>query len=377
MRYGSWIVAAALLTTVSGCSKSKKDDSKVNNPTVKGPTGSGSAATTGSGSAATTGSGSATTPSTGSATPPGAAMTAAQMAAQYATCWGYFNDRKWDAFKGCYAAEPVSQDVDAPEIKGIDHIMATAQAFATAFPDGKAEIEMTFVSPPHVVGVVLFTGTQDGPLQTKGGQMLPPSHKKVGLLIGHVIDFDPMTKLAVGEYMFSDPAPMMGQLGILPLAHREPMTASLAEKGTVAIEAGTPVEKTNLDALKASTDAFNKRDATALDASRTDAMTFYDSSTPVDVDKAQMMAGIQMLWKEFSTMQNQVGGAFAANDYVVSYGQLTGTNDGDLPAMKVKATGKSVKLGYLVISHYAGGKIDKGWRFVNGLSMPMQLGLLK
>jgi predicted ester cyclase len=191
-----------------------------------------------------------------------------------------------------------------------------------------------------------------------------------------VIDFDRKTKLATGQWMFADQMALIGQLGVAQVPHREPMTESLPEKGTIAKTTDSDVEKANLAALAASNDAFNKHDLAAWATSRTDDMTFYDSSTPNDVNKAQMTAGVEGLFKTFSDLKNEIGGAIAAGDYVASFGQLVGTNDGDLSAQQ-KATGKQIKAEYISVAHYKDGKIDKAWRFVNGFTIPMQLGLMK
>jgi predicted ester cyclase len=375
------VVCAGLLlvAAATGCKSEKKDDGKATTkPTTKEPVdkGSGSMAQ-GSGSASGTGaaSGSGSATPTPPPTPTTGEMTAEEMAARYGECWGFFNDRKWDDFKGCFEPDAESKDVDQPEKKGVEHIVKSGQDFVTAFPDGKAEIQLTLVGDKHVVGVILITGTHEGPIG-EGPQAIPATHKKIGLLIGDVMDFHRKTRLVSGEWSFADPLTMLGQIGAINAPHREPMTASLPEKGSVVLEGGTDVEKANLAALQASTEAFNKHDLEAVAASRTDDMTFYDSSTPNDVDKKQMMMGIEALVKAFSDLKSNVGGAFAAGDYVASFGELTGTNDGSLDG-KSKPTGKAIKTGFLTIGHYKDGKIDKAWRFVNGLSLLGQLGLMK
>jgi predicted ester cyclase len=367
MRINQWLCAVALVASAGACKKDSKD--AANETKTQGKTTSKEPEETKTPDTKT--------PDTKTPETKTEEMTAEKMAARYGECWGFFNDRKWDDFKGCFAEDAKSSQVDSgqPEIKGAQAIADDAKNFATAFPDAKGEVQLTLIGSNHVVGIVLMTGTNDGPMKGPTGEMAA-TKKKIGLLIGHVIDFDTKTGLATEEISFIDSGNFLGQLGVLQVPHREPMTASLPEKGTIAISKEDDLEKKNLEVHHAAVEAFNKHDIAALGATRTEDVQMFDASSPADVDAKTMAAGLQQLWKAFSDFQIQVGGEYGAGEYVVYYGQMSGTNDGDM-GPKVKATGKKVAFTFLNIQHYKDGKIDKGWLFSNGLAVPTQLGLLK
>ncbi|HEV8245699.1 MAG TPA: ester cyclase, partial [Polyangiaceae bacterium] len=68
--------------------------------------------------------------------------------------------------------------------------------------------------------------------------------------------------------------------------------------------------------------------------------------------------------------------SWAAGDYLVSEGTFSGTNDGDIPSMKVKKTGKKVSARFLEVDKIQGGKFKNQWIFDNGMAFAMQLGLV-
>jgi hypothetical protein len=66
----------------------------------------------------------------------------------------------------------------------------------------------------------------------------------------------------------------------------------------------------------------------------------------------------------------------AAGTHTLSIGQFKGTNDGDLPQLGLKKTGKTLDTFYLEFVEWKDGKAKKIMPFQNGLEMAMQLGLV-
>ena len=66
----------------------------------------------------------------------------------------------------------------------------------------------------------------------------------------------------------------------------------------------------------------------------------------------------------------------AAGDYVIAVEEFEGTNDGDLPAMKLKKTAKGVALPVLVVHKIEAGKIKAVWVFYQRLGLAELLGVL-
>ncbi len=65
---------------------------------------------------------------------------------------------------------------------------------------------------------------------------------------------------------------------------------------------------------------------------------------------------------------------WAAGDYVVQTFKFEAKHDKDLG--KIKKTGKTVSLDVAEVMHFKDGKIDRLWRFMNGIDFAMQLGMM-
>jgi predicted ester cyclase len=66
---------------------------------------------------------------------------------------------------------------------------------------------------------------------------------------------------------------------------------------------------------------------------------------------------------------------WAAGDYVVFTGTLSGTNTGDMPSAGIKKTGKKVNVHFCEIVKFEGGKQVEDYLFFNGAAFAAQLGL--
>ena len=73
-------------------------------------------------------------------------------------------------------------------------------------------------------------------------------------------------------------------------------------------------------------------------------MTWSEQPQPKDVTKKELMTELPAMWKGFSDLKFTVTDSWAAGDYVAALETFDGTNDGDLPMMHVKKTGKKVSL---------------------------------
>lgn len=80
-------------------------------------------------------------------------------------------------------------------------------------------------------------------------------------------------------------------------------------------------------------------------------------------------------WKGFSDLTFKIRDSWAAGDYVAAVESFEGTNDGDLPMMHVKKTGKKVSLPFLAVYRVSGGKIEATWNFFQGMGLASQLGI--
>jgi predicted ester cyclase len=352
-----------------GCKKKRAEEGTMSGSSqAMGSGGAMGSATNGSGSAA--GSGSAG--SAAAAKP----MTPDELAEQFDTCWGYFNDAKWDDFKKCYTADAV---VDAPgagmpEVKGPDAIATNAAEFHKAFPDMKAQAQLVLVNGHEIAAAMLMTGTNSGPMKTPTGEM-PATNKKIGLMMGQLLSVND-TGEATHESDFYDTMTMMGQLNPQKDHPVRPAMDKLPMEKVVVIAKDDDAEKANLETSKKMVDAFNKHDIKALGDLLADDSMWSEQAGPKDLDKKANLKATQGLWKAFSDAKIDPTKQWAAGDYVVTTGTLGGTNDGNMPSMKLKKTGKKVSVPFVQIDKIEGGKIKTTWLFYQSMAFMKQLGVM-
>ena len=156
------------------------------------------------------------------------------------------------------------------------------------------------------------------------------------------------------------------------------MTASSALKAwakspEVVIAKNDDAEKANVAVFQATVDAFNKHDDKAFGATLDKKVQWIDVGSPKDFDLKGAIADTKSFWKGFSDVKISPDQMWGAGDYVVTIGTIAGTNDGDLPMMKLKKTGKSFTQPFMHVVKIEGGKITKSWIFYQTMGMASQL----
>jgi predicted ester cyclase len=301
-------------------------------------------------------------------------LTAEQKIKVYQDTWAAFNAKDFAKFQASWAEGATSEMLDmGPPLVGPAAITETgAKAFATGFPDATGEAQLTLVNGNNVVGLVLIRGTHTGPFVTPMGPV-PPTSKKVGFLAADIVELNDAGK-GVKEVLGYDGGTLAGQLGLAQMPHRKAIDAGWAEK-PVVVATGSELEKSNLAAYNKAVEGFNKHDAVAALGTPADDIVFSEMSAPADrTGKKEVQKGIEEMFKAFPDAKLELKSAWSAGDYVVSTGTWSGTNTGDMS--KLKKTGKAVKLQFIEVDKFVGGKTKNIWLFTNGAAAAAQLGLL-
>jgi len=369
MRLSTLWCAALLAAVVPGCKK--KNTAETDQTAAKTTTGeqTGSAATAPGSAAMTTGSAApAETPKV--ATPD-------DMAKRYVECWGFWNAKDWKNMSTCYASNISSEQVDSgmPPATSADQINAYHQMIATAFPDRKGDVEVTLINGHNGATFGLLTGTNSGPMKTPTGEM-PATNKKIGLQIAHMVHFADDGKAADKEWTYQDMGEMMGQLGL----SKAPVRAAVDKPwhdNEVVIAKDDDNEKKNLSLINQTMDAFNKHDAKALGEAFDDKIQWSEQGMAKDwTSKAEAVKAHEGLMKAFPDIKFSTDTAWAAGDYVVVQGTMTGTNDGAAPDMGIKKpTKKAVSLKFAQLFKVKDGKITNSWGYWNSMAMAQQMGM--
>jgi predicted ester cyclase len=302
-------------------------------------------------------------------------MTGEELAAFYAQCWSKFNDKDWMAFASCYSPKAICESPtdNFPKATSAEGCVNLAKDHAAAFPDMKGTVDLTLVNGKTALTLAILTGTNTGPMRSPQGEM-PPTGKKVGMMMAHVIEFGEDNK-AAHTWEYADPATMMFQLGMSPGPARTAMSASTTP-AVVAIAKNDDTEKANLAIGDQFIKAFNSHDPKAIAALLAPDYLNSEAGMPMDMPGKETVKMMDEIMKAFSDVNMTIDKTWAAGDYVVQHGNWIGTNDGDMPSMKMKKTGKKVNTPMLAVAQIKGGKVARTWVYWSGVQWASQLGLM-
>lgn len=305
------------------------------------------------------------------------AQTVDQQVARYRECWGLFNDRKWEAFAGCYASTATSEQMGtgAPEVKGPSAIIEAAKSFAQTFPDNGGTLRLVLARDQTFVALAVLNGTQTGALPGSG-KAIPATGKPVGFMMGHVIEWDARGDKAVRERAYQDSATILSQIGASKMPARAVMVKP-AGPPTVVVASGSEIERKNLAAFNAQLALFNTHDIESVSGFNAPDAVYHDFTSPADMNGKENRDLLAGFFQGFSDCQLVISSAWAAGDYVVAQGTFEGTNDGPVPMMGIAtATKQAVKVPYLEITKYEDGKIKEDWLIYESMAFAQQLGLM-
>lgn len=311
--------------------------------------------------------------------PPKPAPASAEERVQwFKDCWSAFNAKDWAKLGGCYSETVHAESVDSgmPQTIGrTDVIEKSAKPFAAQFPDVAGESQLLLLNGDHIASVWLLKGKNSGALMGPDGSSLPATNKSFGMLSAHVVDLSEDGRSIAMERFYSDSGTMLGQLGLSKAPHRAVLAKGAEAK--LVIAKNSPTEKFNLDVAKNALEAFNKHDVNALVDMMTADVVFSDLGAPKDVvGKPAVKKSFEGMFKAFSDLKIEAKTVWAAGDYIVMEGSMSGTNDGNMPSMKLKKTGKTLQVRFLEIDEVKDGKLKNMWVFDNSMAFAAQLGLL-
>jgi ketosteroid isomerase-like protein len=295
------------------------------------------------------------------------------IAKRFDECWSMWSAGKFDDFKGCFTNDATREVPGSgrPVTVGPPAIVDSTKGM----PDQKCEPVLELVNGHNLAAVVLVTATQTAPLDGPSGP-IAATNKKTGVLLGQVLEFADAGH-AKHESDFFDLATLLGQVS--PVTGH-PVRAALDKAPMakeVVIAKHDDKEQANLEATKATQDAFNKHDLKAFGDHLTDDVVWSEAPQPADWNKQEAIQHAQDAWKAFSDMKISATASWAAGDYVVVVATMDGTNDGAMPAMGIKqATKKKFSVPFLAIHKLDGGKVKATWVFDQGLAFAQQLSLL-
>ena len=304
-----------------------------------------------------------------------AVKTAQERVQFYEACWDQFNNKDWDKFQNCYDPNAVSEAVDSnpPSITGRTAIIDHAKQELSAAPDRKGELRLILQNGDHTVSIAQYGGTNTGAMPPgPDGKPVPATNKPFGFLMAHTVDWDPTGSFAVRDAGYVEEGTFAGQLGLSPVPVR-PVEKATGAPPTVVIAKNDATEQANLAAMQANLDAFNKHDLKAMEALLADNYRGIEIAHPADVGKKEAVASTKEMFGAFPDVKLTLSSSWAAGDYVVAFGVFEGTNKGDMPSAKMKATGKKVSARFCEIVKFENGKAVDDYLFYNNAAFMAQL----
>ena len=309
--------------------------------------------------------------------PTPAPLSAEQAVDLYRKCWGYVNDKNWDAFQNCYTTDAVKEAADTgqPPAQGRASAVGAVKTAVASYPDVRGDLQLVIHSSNRIVGVALWRGTNTAPMPGPDGKEIPATGKKFGFLIAHSAEFDAGRTAVRSDVGWIEMGTLLGQLG-LSEAKVRPVQETGAAEPEIAIAKNDETESSNTAVVQLLFQNVNKRDMAAFEGQLAGNYVLHEVGLPADTNKKQALASTKDLFKAFSDAKITPSEVFAAGAFVVAIGTLEGTNDGAWPAMGIaKKTDKPVKLRFLEIFRLVDGKVVEDWLFYNGAAMAGQLGL--
>lgn len=289
----------------------------------------------------------------------------------YGACVQHYNARRWEDLRACYAPDVLQDEpgTGKPWV-GIDDVIDHLHLFVDSFPDNSSVPQLTLVNGSHVVSIVRLRGTNDGPFPGAPG----PTHESIDLLMAHLVELEPNAKIKT-EWILYDTVTMLSQLELLPV----PTRTGIDEPGNVTqtVRAtGDATEERNLASYRTAVEAYNAHDLDRVGDGFAERLVWTEASLPMDLDKRGALAKTSDLWRGFSNLRRTPTTVWAAGDYVVGVGEMTGTNDGAIPSLRLDRSGKKIVATYIEIVRFSANKRDRSWLFYNNVVIARQLGLL-
>jgi predicted ester cyclase len=320
---------------------------------------------------------SATMTAAASSTPPAAQADATnnmdKMNATLKAMGAAYAKRDPAAIAALYSPDVVITIPGLPSMNGRDAITKMSQMGFGAFSDMSGTPTRLFEGQNVAAIELVITGTNDGSLMGK-----PATNRKIGLK-ALIVDWFNADGLIKEEHRYMDAMTEMNQLDPKADAKtfRPVMSAPPPGMPEVHVAKGTPDEATLGQAVAPFYASMsNKKEADFL-GWITDTTTWDDYTAPMTMTgKDASKQFFEMFTKAFPDMQFAMSPILIADNFVLTEGTLTGTQNGDLPG--IPATKKQATLhGLDILQVNADGKtLAHGWGFGNNYELLTQLGVI-
>lgn len=322
--------------------------------------------------------------------------------AWYQGCWDRFNRRDWPAFKTCYADNVSAQILGYAgttyslmypprdgqvALSGADAIALALAAFTKEYPDSQSQARLILVDSTHIASVRWLAGTASGPTTNpRPAQM--KANARFAVDLGHAVEISG-TKITA-ELGIIDRRAIFRQLEILTPGLPPPQITP--GPPVIVVARGDTTKRGNADVVARQIESWNRHDLKGVQTPMADNLVFRGPSVgwsefphpgrfprpvPVKDHRAVSLDSLNALWQGFGDAKLTLGSLWAAGNYVVATGVLTGANDGNFRPMQLEKSGRRISVPFLEIQKFDAGKIQEVWLFYDsGSFLPLNEGRL-
>jgi len=258
-----------------------------------------------------------------------------------------------------------------PEFKGRDAIQGEAKADFAGYSDWKVGVVRTFSKGSNAVIEWVVTGKNDGPTPFAA----KATGRQIGVAGASVVTFGD-DGLITEEHRYFDIPTLTSQLDPKAKAgtFRAPITLPTGAPEDIASK-GTPDEAKLVDTAKAMYTAFEGKKEADLLAFATDDTAMEDYSGPTSVKGTKQFKDLaNAYWKIIPDVAQTKPLQFAAGDWVITEGTMTGTQKGAMGP--IKASNKPVSMRFVDLVQFKAGKIARFDTYADSAEMLVEIGAM-
>lgn len=282
----------------------------------------------------------------------------------------YLNAHDAKKLASLYAETAVTQEMGQPEVRGRASIEQNAEEMFKMMKDVKLTTGRHWINKNQAVLEWTFTGRVDGDFM--GMKVANKSVGVVGVDVVTVGDDGLITE----DRRYSDGMTVLGQIDP-KLAGGGPVRAvPTAPPGTEVLESkGTPEEAKLVDAANKMYGLMDEHKVDDVLAMSADDVTMDDFTQAGTMKgKKDIKAFLGAIFTALPDFKQPRTLQFAAGDFVITQGTITGTQKGALGP--IKASNKPVTFHFVDVMQMKDGKFTKGWSYANNAELLQQIGAI-
>ena len=289
-------------------------------------------------------------------------------------CQEALNSKAMDKLLACYTADAKMKNLDYlghnMADTGHDAIKANMGMMWAGFPDAKGSAQVVIADGNKVAMISHETSTNTGEMMG-----MKPSGKKLDYFMASIATLDADGKIEKHIYL-GDQGTFMHQLGQLKSESAPSSETPFETAVMAAAKEDDPAVMSNVSIIKSFLEAQDSKNFDAVKAHTAENISFrYVPEAKPLAGAAEYLKGLEMWASMYASRGRTINEIFGAGDWVVVHSNYTGLIGIDIPGVKQKTKGKSVKMNTIEFFEVADTMVKSHWVFENQFAWAVQAGL--